>query len=631
MPVIPAEDTTSPESSSKTSSNVAGSSTISKTISRGDKSLTFLEFTKTKSKSWFNKVQRKKQKSNEVAINIGIFLWNERAGSVKPIRGKRVCLRINSDASYERIHSQGLQRMTDFHRDVIVENTNYLLAFESGEIAYFIPGTTQEFILEKYKNELGKEYKNITLYLISEDDKIVLDKLKNSAFNDHDFDQDFEIAPKKFKIECQEQQEMDDEIFASQVQALYESDFYELPDVPEFTDIPDLPDIVNLPKILEDLGRNIEEGQFFLNIRRNSDVQRILTLWARQKSQSPKKRLMVRFIGESGIDSGALSKEFLTDVIIKIGENMFPGGAPKDSMLDIQNSNFFSCGQIMAVSIVQGGPPPNFLHKSVYDLLCNDPLDMKELNVDKNFVQADQIMFDQIKQDPEGLSSIIIDHGYSGLINKQHIDEILETVMISIISRRRTYLEEVSKGLELFSLHAKIMQNKALMEPLFVCKENSVVDSNYLLSLLQPVFSSDGSSRKILEEKFLDYLQDFINDLEDSKIVGISSEVLAWYDNENMDETIPYGHKVDADLSTGGLLGWLTGQKHHPLFEKDFMITVLFNHDCFVAYPNHRICFPVVSACSRELTLPTQHCKSYDEFKDNFLLAISKGQAFGLS
>lgn len=156
---------------------------------------------------------------------------------------------------------------------------------------------------------------------------------------------------------------------------------------------------------------------------------------------------MVRFIGESGIDSSALSKEFLTDVIIKIGENMFPGGAPRDSTIDIQNSIFFSCGQIMAVSIVQGGPPPNFLHKSVYDLLCNDPLDMKELNVDKNFVQADQIMFDQIKQDPEGLSSIIIDHGYSGLINKQHIDEILETVMISIISRRRTYLEEVSKGL----------------------------------------------------------------------------------------------------------------------------------------------------------------------------------------
>lgn len=112
--------------------------------------------------------------------------------------------------------------------------------------------------MEKYKNELGKEYKNNTLHLISEDDKIVLDKLKNNAFNDHDFDQDSETAPKKFKIEYQEQQEMDGEIFASQVQALYESDFYELPDVPEFTDIPDLPDIVNLPKILEDLGRNIE-------------------------------------------------------------------------------------------------------------------------------------------------------------------------------------------------------------------------------------------------------------------------------------------------------------------------------------------------------------------------------------
>ena len=234
---------------------------------------------------------------------------------------------------------------------------------------------------------------------------------------------------------------------------------------------------------------------------------------------------------------------------------MFPSGAPKDSMLDVQNSNFLCCGQIMAVSIVQGGPPPNFLHKSVYDLLCNDPLDLKALNVDKNFMQADKIMFDRIRQDPEGLSSMIIDHGYSGLINKQHVDAILETIMISIISRGRTYLEEVVKGLKLFGLYAKILQNKAVMESLFVCTDNSVIDSNYLVSLLQSVFSSDASSRKSLEEKFLDYLQDFINDLEDSKIVGLSSEVLACcYNEESLDETIPYGD-LNADLSTGGFLG----------------------------------------------------------------------------
>ena len=81
---------------------------------------------------------------------------------------------------------------------------------------------------------------------------------------------------------------------------------------------------------------------------------------------------MVKFIGEMAIDSGALSKEFLADLIKKIGEELFPEGAPKDSMSDIQNGNLYFCGQMISASLVQGGPPPQFLHESVYNLLVDD-------------------------------------------------------------------------------------------------------------------------------------------------------------------------------------------------------------------------------------------------------------------
>ena len=43
----------------------------------------------------------------------------------------------------------------------------YHLAFKNGSIAIFIPGTATEFTLGKYKEELGKDYKGITMYLIS--------------------------------------------------------------------------------------------------------------------------------------------------------------------------------------------------------------------------------------------------------------------------------------------------------------------------------------------------------------------------------------------------------------------------------------------------------------------------------
>jgi len=88
---------------------------------------------------------------------------------------------------------------------------------------------------------------------------------------------------------------------------------------------------------------------------------------------------------------------------------------------------------------------------------------------------------------------------------------------------------------------------------------------------------------------------------------------------------------ITADLTVKGLLGWLTGQKHRPLYGPELKITVKFKHNCDLTFPGHIICFPIVSACIKELTIPTQNCKSYEEFKENFTTAYSNGQAFGRS
>ena len=110
-----------------------------------------------------------------------------------------------------------------------------------------------------------------------------------------------------------------DEMFASNLQALLNSN-----DLQNFddTDIENLLPPTSVNAIIEDMRQNVGLGnQFFLTIRRNADLLRVLSLWGRQKKQSPKDKLMVRLIGENGIYSGALSKEFLTDVIEKIAGN----------------------------------------------------------------------------------------------------------------------------------------------------------------------------------------------------------------------------------------------------------------------------------------------------------------------
>ncbi|KAA0702920.1 hypothetical protein E1301_Tti013317 [Triplophysa tibetana] len=69
--------------------------------------------------------------------------------------------------------------------------------------------------------------------------------------------------------------------------------------------------------ILEDIlellaGRVNAENQFRICVSRDNLLERGLKQWQRQKKGNPANQLKITFIGEAGIDSGALRKEFLT-------------------------------------------------------------------------------------------------------------------------------------------------------------------------------------------------------------------------------------------------------------------------------------------------------------------------------
>ena len=83
-------------------------------------------------------------------------------------------------------------------------------------------------------------------------------------------------------------------------------------------------------------------------------------------------------------------------------------------------------------------------------------------------------------------------------------------------------------------------------------------------------------------------------------------------------------------MSPGGVMKWLTGQSHRSFCGSDVAISLRFNHTCTEDNPNHKVCYPRVHACSREVILPCKHMKTFEEFKSNFLMAFCKGQAFGM-
>lgn len=96
--------------------------------------------------------------------------------------------------------------------------------------------------------------------------------------------------------------------------------------------------------------------------------------------------------------------------------------------------------------------------------------------------------------------------------------------------------------------------------------------------------------------------------------------------------TVLDGNSADEEaLSVSKVMQWLSGQAHRHLLLSErqaFKITVLFDHTCMARMPEHKICYPVVSACTHTITIPTAHFASLNEFKENMKIAVQQGACF---
>ena len=325
--------------------------------------------------------------------------------------------------------------------------------------------------------------------------------------------------------------------------------------------------------------------------RRRASLDGRLALRKRESSKSsPSKKLMVHYSGEKGIDDGAIHMKFLTHIMSDIKSTVFPTGTPCDSMLDVHSSNLFACGQIAAVSLVNGGSVLNLFHENIFNLMVtkNNTDLLKSTELEKYFVPNEHECFSQIKANPIEHSDFILENGYTGVINDENVDNILGAIMVSISSRRILYLNEILRGLELFGIKETLLENKTMLASLFINSFDTAVNANYVFSLVEPSFSEEGSFRNSVEEKMFDHLQDFLIMMKDENISCVT-ESLA-YDTDNETST----KESEAKINPAGFLKWATGQNHKPLSIGNFNISVKFNHDCFTKNPLHKYVFQLL-------------------------------------
>ncbi|XP_039670591.1 uncharacterized protein LOC120567689 [Perca fluviatilis] len=226
------------------------------------------------------------------------------------------------------------------------------------------------------------------------------------------------------------------------------------------------------------------------------------------------------------------------------------------------------------------------------------------------------------------LSDAIVACGYTGLINVDQKKAITDAIALHALVRLIPILNQLREGLRLYGLDEVLARHTQMCQQLFVPGHLQEVNVDFLLLALSPDFSEEGSVRRQREMQIINFLQDFLQKLEDREA-------------DSQEEGSPEGQSHVAAvhgtngggerLSVRSFLQWVTGQAHVPLIESKreaIKITVNFDHDCDSRYGAHSLCYPIVNACAVAITFPTRHLATSQEFENNLTEAICGGYKF---
>ncbi|XP_057310219.1 uncharacterized protein LOC130648194 [Hydractinia symbiolongicarpus] len=132
------------------------------------------------------KRKEKHVKEEDVTICIGLMEWRESECKLKIKRGKRISCKVSNMDTRMGVLIKAENKWRQYHPDFYDTEEEYCLLYESGEKVTTIPGCEEDFILHRYREEVGKDYKRIVLYLCKENDFMITKKLDQYASSDSD-------------------------------------------------------------------------------------------------------------------------------------------------------------------------------------------------------------------------------------------------------------------------------------------------------------------------------------------------------------------------------------------------------------------------------------------------------------
>ena len=134
-------------------------------------------------------VKKGKKENNESEVTIHIGLIRLKEEELKVIRGSTLPLKVLPSIGAEELLRKGADKILRFNSDLSLYGaTSFALLYPDRTEVKCLPGGTEPFTLQRYKEELGKSYNRITLYLCKK--TAILDALFLKSYNSDESDAD---------------------------------------------------------------------------------------------------------------------------------------------------------------------------------------------------------------------------------------------------------------------------------------------------------------------------------------------------------------------------------------------------------------------------------------------------------
>ena len=337
-----------------------------------------------------------------------------------------------------------------------------------------------------------------------------------------------------------------------------------------------------------------------------------------RKTFSPANKVSVKFTDDVGnaegaVDSGGPMREFFTLIIEWMVSSQLFCGSEREKCLSINsnylnNDSYFHAGQLIAMSIVHGGPGPRCFSQSLYDALTigvqrasvdvEDVYDFELQGSLKSFVSSPTVEEAQTLISNSNLETIFDLAGTLEVLKtKEDVFNVAKkTAHWFVLERVQASLERFKAGLSVLGVFDAMCMHYSQFKSIF-CHSSTDFSADTFGSIFSILRSEEGSNKFSLDGLVLSHWDDFLQDVEEKVIGGLSFSDILFF-TCGCKELPPLGLSLE--------LRFL----HAP--EKDGSLSK----------------FPKANTCACELQLPVVH-STYDDFKKDVTLAFLNTKGFG--